>query len=179
MKKHLLLLCLILATGIVCPAQKKEKAQNLFEEAGERNKEPAFQVFVMPQIADVEYLSTERETFGPYRFKIKSLNDLDESTFQNLKSRAIHYAMREADADVIIAMVPHSYITEDDDKTVVVEITGYPAKYVNLRPIGKNADDFEMIRTVYPNAFGVSEFKIFTSEKEAIEKADPTAKTTK
>lgn len=161
MKKHLLLLCLILATGIACPAQKKNKeVRYLFEEAGERNKEPAFQVFVMPQIADVEYLSTERETFGPYRFSLKSINDLNEILFQNLKSRAVHYAMREADADVIIAMVPHSYITEDDDKTIVVEITGYPAKYVNMRPIGKNANDFEMIRTVYPNAFSVSETKI-------------------
>ncbi len=167
MKKHLLLLCLILATGIACPAQKKgEKARYLFEEAGERNQEPAFQVYVMPQIADVEYLSTERETFGPYRFPIKSLNDLNEIIFDNLKSRAVHYAMREADADVIIAMVPHSYITEDDDKTVVVEITGYPAKFTNLRPIGSQDKDFEMIRTVYPNAFNLSKQKIVKDNQQ-------------
>lgn len=167
MKKHLLLLCLILATGIACPAQKKgEKARYLFEEAGERNQEPAFQVFVMPQIADVEYLSTERETFGPYRFPIKSFNDLNEIMFQNFKSRAVHYAMREADADVIIAMVPHSYISENDDKTLVVEISGYPAKYVNMRPIGKNETDFEMIRTVYPNAFSVPETKINNNSQQ-------------
>ena len=65
MKKCLLLLGLLLATTIVCPAQKKEKAVNIFEEAGTRDKEPAFQVFVMPQIADVQFLSTEKETFGP------------------------------------------------------------------------------------------------------------------
>lgn len=166
MKKILLLLCLTLATGVFCSAQKKEKVQTLFEEAGERNQEPAFQVFVMPQIADVEYLSTTRETFGPYRFSIKSINDLNEILFQNLKSRAVHYAMREADADVIIAMVPHSYILENDSKTLVVEISGYPAKYVNMRPIGKNATDFEMIRTVYPNAFNLSKQKIVKDQQE-------------
>lgn len=156
-----MLLCLILATAVVCPAQKREKkSQNLFEEAMSRDEEPAFQVFVMPQIADVKYLSTERETFGPYRFRIKSANDLSEAEFADFKDRAQYLATCEADADIIIARLVHSYISENDDKSLVIEITGYPAKYVNFRPIGKNPQDFEMIRTVYPDAFSVSETKI-------------------
>ena len=70
--------------------------------------------------------------------------------------------MQESDADVIVAMVPHSYISETDENVLYVEISGYPAKYVNFRPLGKNPDDFEMIRTVYPNAHAVSETKIIT-----------------
>ncbi len=167
MKKHLLLLCLILATGIACPAQKKgQKAQNLFEEAMSRDEEPAFQVFVMPQIADVKYLSTERETFGPYRFKIKGANDLTEVEFIDFKDRAQYLATQEADADIIIARLVHSYISENDEKSLVIEITGYPAKYVNFRPLGKNPTDFEMIRTVYPDAFSVSETKIIAPAQQ-------------
>ncbi len=160
MKKCLLLLGLLLATAIVCPAQKKEKAVNIFEEAGTRDKEPAFQVFVMPQIADVQFLSTEKETFGPYTFPFKG--ELTEGGLDNFQGRAVYRAMQESDADVIVAMVPHSYISETDENVLYVEISGYPAKYVNFRPLGKNPDDFEMIRTVYPNAHAVSETKIIT-----------------
>ena len=158
-----MLLGLIIATVIACPAQKKEKAQNLFEEAGTRDKEPAFQVFITPQVADVEFLTTEKETFGPYAFPFKG--ELTEGGLDNFQGRAVYRAMQESDADVIVAMIPHSYISEDNENVLYVEISGYPAKYVNFRPLGKNADDFEMIRIVYPNAFNYNQVKVQEAPK--------------
>lgn len=163
-----MLLSLILATAIVCPAQKNKAEQKLFEEAATRDQEPAFQVFITPQVADVEFLSEERETFGPYQFRFKG--ELTQGGLENFKGRAVYNAMIEAGADVIIAMLPHSYISENDDHVLYVEITGYPAKYVKFRPLGKNPDDFEMIRTVYPDAFGST--RVYT---KTVKEAKPNA----
>lgn len=153
MKKVFVLLVAMLMSGSVCFAQK-DADKKLFEEAGSRDKEPEFKVFVTPQICDVKFLNTEREEFGPYYFNIDGT--LDEAELLNAKNRAVHRAMKESDADVIVAMVPHSYVSAENEKVLVVEITGYPAKYVNFRPLGTSDVDFETIRTVYPSPFTVA-----------------------
>lgn len=144
----------------------------IWEEAGHRQTEPEFKVFVNPQVADVEFMTTEREQFGPYYFPIKSIEETSNWKFEQFKSNATYRAMKESDSDVIIAPVYHSYVMENDEKTMVIELTGYPAKYINFRPLGKNTVDFEMVRTVYPHINAVSEIngnKILSNEKQTPE----------
>lgn len=176
MKKMLLLIAAIALMGGVSHAQKNKKDVMVWEEAGERQKEPEFKVFINPQVADVEFMSAEREQFGPYYFPIKSLDATSNAELDNFQSNATYRAMKESDADVIVAPVYHSYVMESDEKTIVIELTGYPAKYVNFRALGKNPTDFEMIRTVYPHVNAVSEMK---GNIVTVEPQTPGAKTTK
>lgn len=158
-----MLFAAMLMTAMVCFAQKADD-KKLFEEAGSRDKEPEFKVFVTPQICDVKFLSTEREEFGPYYFNIDGA--LDEAELANAKNRAVHRAMKESDADAIVAMVPHSYISAENDKVLVVEVSGYPAKYVNFRPLGTSDVDFETIRTVYPSPYTVAGGTVINQTEE-------------
>ncbi len=177
MKRSLLLICAIALMGGISSAQKSKKDAMVWEEAGERQKEPEFKVFINPQVADLEFMSAEREQFGPYYFPIKSIEDTKNWELDNFQSKATYRAMKESDADVIVAPVYHSYVMESDEKTMVIELTGYPAKYVNFRPLGKKPEDFEMVRTVYPHVNAVSEVKgstIYTDNTKT-----PETKTTK
>lgn len=137
----------MLMSGLACFAQSSNEIR-VFEETGSRDFEPPFKIYVTPQVCDVKYLSDDRQEYGPYYFKFKGT--LDENLFTNLKNRAVYFAMKESDADAIIAMVPHSYISSEDENTLIVEISGYPAKYTNFRPLGSSDTDFESIITVYP-----------------------------
>lgn len=147
MKKSLTLFGAMIMTAMTCLAQSDNDVK-LFEETGSRDFEPQLKVYVTPQVCDVKYLSASRQEFGPYKFEIKG--SLDEVTFLNLKNRAVYLAMKEFKADAILAMVPHSYISEENDKVLVIEISGYPVKYVNFRPLNAPDVDSDIIIKAYP-----------------------------
>lgn len=152
MKKFLTLCGIIAAVAPIVYAQTPaEIADNvLFEEAVTRYEEPRTNVYVVPQIADMEMLSSERKIYGPYRFQLGKSGTLSEYDLYNFKCRALYRATIEADADLMIAPLYDSYITQGEDRVLVVELSGYPAKFVNFRPMPLDAETVNAINTCYP-----------------------------
>lgn len=150
MRKVLFLLFVILASGALF-AQTPGSADNkIFEEAMARDEEPATKAYVIPQIADLQMLSEAREVFGPYKFKLQRSGTITEGELANAKGRALYRATMEADADLLIGSLFDSYVLDNDDRYVVVELSGYPAKFVNWRPIPLDVNMQSMINICYP-----------------------------
>ncbi|MCC8038671.1 MAG: hypothetical protein LIP02_11170 [Bacteroidales bacterium] len=131
-------------------AQKRGKEEKeAFVEKSAREASPHFQVFVFPQICDLQMLSTERVDFGTFSYPLS--NDLSRMTngeLENDKARALHDACRVYNADIIIEPMYTSVVYDADQKTIHVGVTGYPAKYVKFRTL--NDKDLEMIKVLYP-----------------------------
>lgn len=155
MKRVALMLSILMLACTAAYAQRRAAAQQeetkTFEEAMTRMVEPEVKVYVRPKIADLSINSPERQYYGPYTYKVK--NTLTEWEFENLKTRALYQATKEADADVMVATIFDSYTLESDENTLVIEISGFPAKYVNFRNFGESESDFEMAKWVYPAAY--------------------------
>lgn len=131
-------------------AQKKEANSKVWEEAQARKVVPEIRTFVTPQICDMQMLSKSRETYGPYYFEIKSVEQTFNFELTNFQNRALYRAIQESDADAIIEPLFNSYVYDKDTKTLIVELSGYPIKYVNFRPASK--PEVEMIGVIYPKA---------------------------
>lgn len=131
--------------------QAEKPAENkLFEEAMARDEEPATKAYIIPQIADLQMLSQEREIYGPYKFKLTKSGVLSEGELHNAKGRALYRATMEADADLMIGTLYDSYVLEGDDRYIVVELSAYPAKFVNFRPMPLTEDMTRMVNICYP-----------------------------
>lgn len=142
---------LVLVTGsIAASTAQSNKAKNTWEESQARRINPEIRMVITPQICDMTMLSQEREIYGPYIFDIKSIEDTTNGDLDNLKSNALFLACREADADAVIEVVYHSYVSEKDSKKMYIELSGYPVKYSNFRPASKT--EIEMMGVVYPVA---------------------------
>jgi len=149
MKKSVLVLSLFALAGtLMASAQKKESNPKMWEESQARKVVPEIRTFVTPQICDMQMLSNERQEYGPYYFPIKSVEDTFNFDLENYKSRAHYRAVQESDADAIIEPLFNCYVYENDVKTLVVELSGYPVKYVNFRPATDS--EVNMIGVIYP-----------------------------
>lgn len=151
MKKIFLIVVSFVAFGSVTAfAQKKDANPKTWEEAQSRQIVPEVRTFVTPQICDMKMLSNTRETYGPYQFEIKSIDQTFNFELWNYQNRALYRACKESDADAIIEPLFNSYVYDKDSKTLIVEVSGYPVQYVNFRPATKG--EVEMIGVVYPQA---------------------------
>lgn len=151
MKKFLLALAMVAMMGTTASfAQKKEANPKMYEVAQARKVVPEIRTFVTPQICDMQMLSKSRETFGPYYFPIKSIEETFNFELWNYQNRALYRACQESDADAVIEPLFDSYVYEKDSKTLVIELSGYPVKYTNFRPASKS--EVDMIGVVYPTA---------------------------
>jgi hypothetical protein len=138
--------------GFAADNDKDSKDVKLFEEAYARDEEPRTIVYIHPQIADMQMLSKAREVYGPYRFKLTKPGMVAEGELDNAKARALYRATMESDADLMIGTLYDSYIMEKDDRYIVVEVSGYPAKYTNFRPMPHDATTNDLIRVAYGSA---------------------------
>ncbi len=141
---------LTLLAGMSATAQKKEANPKIWEEAQARKVVPEIRTFVTPQICDMQMQSESRETFGPYYFEIKSIEQTFNFELTNYQNRALYRALQESDADAIIEPLFNSYVYEKDSKMLVVELSGFPIKYTNFRPASKS--EVDMIGVIYPDA---------------------------
>lgn len=151
-------LVLLVVAAVLCSAghsamAQKKKEIKVWEESNARKIEPEIRMFVTPQICDMKMLSSSREVYGPYAmdvrlFYAKSFGEMTNSQLENMQKNAAYLATKESDADAIIEPVFHSWVNDNDDKTVYIEISGYPVSYYNFRPATK--DDIDMIGVVYP-----------------------------
>ncbi|MCM1452404.1 MAG: hypothetical protein NC102_09090 [Clostridium sp.] len=150
-KSRFLLIAVMLMLGLCASAQKREaKAKAVFEEATAREAYPNVAVFVFPQICDLKMISTERVEYGPFEFPLsKDLSSMNEAELTNDKTRALQQACQLDGADLIIEPLYTTTVYEKDNKTLVIKLSGYPAKYVNFRSL--KPEDMKMIETLYPH----------------------------
>ena len=124
-----------------------------FEESQSRILEPEQKVYIRPLVADLEVLNNQkRMSFGPYIYEMSS-KSINESDLVNLKATSVFKAALSADADLILGATFNVFVESSEPNTVKIEVIGFPAKYVNFRPIGseEKVDDYELIRVVYPS----------------------------
>lgn len=150
MRKFVLLFALLAVGAFSISAQKKDSNPKVWEEAQARKIVPEIRTFVTPQICDMQMISKARESYGPYYFEIKSIEQTFNSDLNNFQNRALYRAIQESDADAIIEPLFNSYVNEKDPKVLVVELSGYAVKYVNFRPATKS--EVDMIGVIYPQA---------------------------
>ena len=107
-------------------------------------------MFVFPQICDLKMLSDQRVEYGPFEFPLsKDLQSMSEAELANDKTRALQQACQLDGADLIIEPLYTTTVFDKNSKTLVIKISGYPAKYVNFRSL--KPEDMKMIQTLYPN----------------------------
>lgn len=149
-KPKIILTTILLAGAFSLASAQSAKSSLQWEEAQARKITPEIRMVVTPQICDMTMLSGSREKFGPYSFPIKSIDGTTNADLDNFKSNALYLACREMDADAVIEVIYHSYINEKDNKSLVIELSGYPVKYSNFRPATKA--EVEMMGVAYPRA---------------------------
>lgn len=153
MKQFIVTVMALLISGstVICHAQKKKDlGEPVFQEASAREDSPAIGVIVIPELADLEMINTSRESYGPYEYSlVKDVNAMTAAELETAKSIALQKAAIEAGADVIIEPLYTSTVYDKDSKTLWVQLSGYPAKYVNFRKM-TNAD-IELVKVLYPN----------------------------
>lgn len=149
MKKLAMVLGAFAFLGSFSAVAQKEANTKVWEEAQARKIEPEIRTFVTPQICDMQMLSKSRETFGPYYFEIKSVEQTFNFELENFQNRALYRALQESDADAIIEPLFNSYVYDKDQKTLIVELSGFPIKYTNFRPA--TSAEVNMIGVIYPD----------------------------
>lgn len=149
---------LLAATGamvVAFPAAADEKnSQVLFQDSEMHMSQPELRIFVTPQVCDLEmvYPNQPRSEYS-YSVEIRSIDSMTEGEFTNLKNRTLYRFAKEHRADIIIEPIFNSYVNTENKNVLNITVTGFPARYVNFRPLGKSDVDLEMVRIVYPAGY--------------------------
>lgn len=149
---------LLLAAGATVAAfsvaADDNNAQVLFQDSEMHMSQPELRIFVTPQVCDMEmiYPNKPRSEYS-YSVEIRSLESLSEAEFTNLKNRTLYKFAKAHGADIIIEPIFNSYVTTENKNVLNITVTGFPARYVNFRPLGKSDVDLDMVRVVYPAGY--------------------------
>lgn len=124
--------------------------QTQFEQSQSRIIEPKQDVFIKPLVAEIQILNEQiRQDYGPYEYAINSVENLSFEQLENFKTRSLYKAARESQADIIVAATFNAR-SDEKGKKVIIEVSGFPGKYINFRTAKKEDGDYEWITTVYP-----------------------------
>ncbi len=155
MKKTLLLSLLLAVASIATLNAQRNNAsgKTIFQQAQTRLIEPQIKVYLHPVVAEMKFEEGQhREAYGPYEFEVKSIDAMTNWQFENFKTNALYNALQEADADILVGATFNCYVKEKAMNVMVVEVSGFPAKFVNFRNLEKNDIDQDIVRWVYPDA---------------------------
>lgn len=109
-----------------------------YEERGSRNIEPYHNVATVPVIADVEIVSAEKITYSETFDNVELSKKRPQSDgsgseiIEAHKHIALAHAIKKYKADFLIGAIFDVDYTLSD-KRLVITITGFPAKYKNMR----------------------------------------------
>lgn len=134
MRKHLLyLLCLVIAIAATsCSTSKVVSTARILEPV------------TYPIHADLD-IKAQKVT-GVFNYECKKNIAVNE---QEMKDNAVYAALREANADVLVAPMFQVNTKVMGKKYVTVTVTGYPATYKNFRPI--EPEKFASLETIESN----------------------------
>ena len=97
--------------------------------------------YITPTIADLNVSKTKISETETYKNTLtsKDMNSAENSpTIEYLKNYTVSKAVKKHNADVIVAPI-FDIKTSDDFETIEVNVSGYPANFVNFRNV-KAAD---------------------------------------
>lgn len=156
--KHFISALLLLATFPLSAYAQKDKVIVVdpekygYDEATARSIDAVATAHTTPIVADLSVAPkriTHKEIFGNALTADDLINPSRSAEIRYLKDYTLTRAVKENNADMILAPV-FEVKTSEDMKTISVEVTGYPASYTNFRK-ATNAD-LELIR----NGFNTS-----------------------
>lgn len=155
MKRRQLLLTVGAFIGVaLASADDKNPTQVLFQDSEMHMSQPELRIFVTPQVCDMEMIHpNEPRSEYSYSVEIRSFDSMTEDDFTNLKNRALYNFAKDHGADIIIEPIFNSFVTTDNKNVLNITVTGFPARYVNFRPLGKSDVDLDMVRIVYPAGY--------------------------
>ncbi len=153
MKRLIIPAVALILSGTAFSASAQKKAIKLMEQTEARYVEPRVQVYITPQVADMEMLTKERETYGPYRFDTNGVETLTQYMIDECKKRALYNAITEAEGDALIEPIYNVQTLSTEPKVMLVTLSGYPVKYVNFHPL-KDPKELETMRIVYTGNYG-------------------------
>ncbi|MBO5957017.1 MAG: hypothetical protein J6Q39_05625 [Bacteroidales bacterium] len=113
-----------------------------YDESTARYMNPAMTSgYITPTIADLNVSKTKISETETYKNTLtaKDMNSAENSpTIEYLKNYTVSKAVKKHNADVIVAPI-FDIKTSDDFETIEVNVSGYPANFVNFRNV-KAAD---------------------------------------
>lgn len=153
MKKFVSLVC---AAVMATPAFAQADGEKvLFQETETHISQPELRVFVNPMVCDLQMLfpNNPRREFSTELPLPRPIDQITQGEFENLQKRALYQFATSVQADVIVEPIFNSYVTAKDSKIMKFEVSGFPAKYVDFRPLGKAQIDLDMVKIVYPATY--------------------------
>lgn len=147
MKKLVFTAAMAIFSVACANAQGKEE----FRQSQTRIQEPLQDVYIRPQVAELEMISTKRVEWLPKTYLTQySLAEITQEMLENAKANAAYDAAKEEDADIILAA---TFLIKNNPKGKGVQIivNGFPAKYVNWHKFGdtKYGDDSKWVSTLF------------------------------
>ena len=109
-----------------------------YDESTARYMNPAMTSgYITPTIADLNVSKTKISETETYKNTLtsKDMNSAENSpTIEYLKNYTVSKAVKKHNADVIVAPI-FDIKTSDDFETIEVNVSGYPANFVNFRNV--------------------------------------------
>lgn len=149
-----------------------------YEEYMTRQAEPVMtSPYITPTIADLEISETKETINETYKNDLTLKSKFDNKSVEAWKEATLAKMMREFNSDVIVAPT-YNVTTSKDMKNITVEISGYPAKYVNFRSLSvadsaaMRAHAIEIAKGGFTDYERITEVRTHTNKKtsETIEK---------
>lgn len=152
MKNIRLLAFTLLLSCLALNAQAQKKGQLGYDEATAQSVEPKITAHVTPVVADVKVTSTRithSETFSNALTEYDVSNPTISAEINYMKNYTLNRAAKKSNADLIVA--PSFEIrTSENMQTITVEVSGYPASYINFRTASDQ--DLSLIRNGHQTA---------------------------
>ena len=149
-----------------------------YEEYMTRQAEPVMiNPYIAPTIADLEISETKETVNETFKNDLTLKSKFDNKSVEAWKEATLAKMMREFNSDVIVAPT-YNVTTSKDMKNITVEISGYPAKYVNFRSLSvadsaaMRAHAIEIAKGGFTDYERITEVRTHTNKKtsETIEK---------
>lgn len=149
-----------------------------YEEYMTRQAEPVMtSPYITPTIADLDISETKETINETYKNDLTLKSKFDNKSVEAWKEATLAKMMREFNSDVIVAPT-YNVTTSKDMKNITVEISGYPAKYVNFRSLSvadsaaMRAHAIEIAKGGFTDYERITEVRTHTNKKtsETIEK---------
>ena len=149
-----------------------------YEEYMTRQAEPVMiNPYIAPTIADLDISETKETVNETFKNDLTLKSKFDNKSVEAWKEATLAKMMREFNSDVIVAPT-YNVTTSKDMKNITVEISGYPAKYVNFRSLSvadsaaMRAHAIEIAKGGFTDYERITEVRTHTNKKtsETIEK---------
>lgn len=123
--------------------------------------------YITPTIADLDVSQTKETITETFDNDLTLKSKFDNNYVEAWKEATLAKMMREFSSDVIVAPV-YNITTSKDMKNVTIEISGYPAKYINFRSMQASDSTTMRVHGIEIAKGGMTDYKRITEIKSKI-----------